>query len=169
MDQISILGALVALGLSWWRLGSVLGAFWDRLERLLGPNLGPKTEPTWAKNRSKNRSFFGCFLESIFGWILLDFGSQHGTKLVPKWDQKSISQKTRKNVFGASPLMPNWVQGFEVGGKSRSNVDQKMKSRWEAILASILVGFCWIVEAKLGSKIHKTSIQKGIEKTMKTR
>ena len=94
MVQISILGALVALGLSWWRLGSVLGAFWDRLERLLGPNLGPKTEPTWAKNRPKNRSFFGCFLESIFGWILLDFGCQNGAKLVPKWDQKSILQKT---------------------------------------------------------------------------
>ena len=94
MVQISILGALVALGLSWWRLGSVLGAFWDCFERLLGPNLGPKTEPTWAKNRSQNRSFFGCFLESIFGWILLDFGNQNGAKLVPKWDQKSISQKT---------------------------------------------------------------------------
>ena len=54
MDQISILGALVALGLSSWRLGSVLGAFWDRLERLLGPNLGPNMEPTWSKIRSKN-------------------------------------------------------------------------------------------------------------------
>ena len=42
IDQISILGALVA-GLSWWRLGGVLEAFWDRLERLLGPNLVPKT------------------------------------------------------------------------------------------------------------------------------
>ena len=44
-DQISILGALVAVGLSWWRLGGVLEAFWDRLERLLGRKLHPKMEP----------------------------------------------------------------------------------------------------------------------------
>ena len=50
IDQILILGALVALGLSWWRLGSVLGACWDRLERLLGPNLGPKMDPSWQQN-----------------------------------------------------------------------------------------------------------------------
>ena len=31
MDQISILDALVALGLSWWRLGNVLGS-------VLGPS-----------------------------------------------------------------------------------------------------------------------------------
>ena len=90
MDQISILGALVALGLSSWRLGSVLEAFWDRLERLLGPNLGPNMEPTWAKNRSKNRSFLGCLLGFIFGWIFVDFGCPNGAKLAPKWDQKSL-------------------------------------------------------------------------------
>ena len=117
MNQISILGALVALGLSWRCLGSVLGAFWDRLERLLGSNLGPKMEPTWAKNRSKNRSSFGYLLESIFAWILVDFGCQNGAKLAPQWDQTSISQKTRKNAFGASPLVPNWVQGVQVGSR----------------------------------------------------
>ena len=58
MDKISMLDALVALGLSWWRLGKFWGAFWDRLERLLGPNLGPKMEPTWAKNRSKKSILF---------------------------------------------------------------------------------------------------------------
>ena len=90
-------------------------AFWDRLERLLGPNLGPKMEPTWAKNRSKNRSFFGCLLESIFSWILMDFGSQNGAKLAPKWDPISISQKTRKTAFGTSALkMKTFIQqGFE--------------------------------------------------------
>ena len=48
----------------------------------MGPNLGPKMEPTWATNRSKNQSFFGCLLESIFAWILIDFLP----KLAPFWD-----------------------------------------------------------------------------------
>ena len=30
-------------------MAAALGAFWDRLDRLLGPNLGPYMEPTWAK------------------------------------------------------------------------------------------------------------------------
>ena len=127
-------------------------AFWDSLERLLGPNLGPKMEPTWLKNRSKNRSFFGCLLESIFSWILMDFGSQNGAKLAPKWDQTSISQKTQKNAFGASPLVPNWVQGLEVGGKNRSKIDQKMKSKREGVLGSIFHRFWWVWEAKLGGQ-----------------
>ena len=44
IDEILILGALVALGLSCWRLGDVLGVVWDRLERLLGSNLASKLE-----------------------------------------------------------------------------------------------------------------------------
>ena len=83
-------------------LGGVLGASWDRLERLLGPSLGPKLEPTWAKNQS----FFESLLESLIGSILVDFGWQNGAKLAPKYDQTSISQKTRKSALGAGPLMP---------------------------------------------------------------
>ena len=145
------------MGVSW-------GAFWDRLERLLGPNLGPKMEPTWAKNRSKNRSFFGCLLESIFAWILVDFGCQNGAKLAPKWDQTSISQKTRKNAFGASPLVPNWVQGIQVGSKNQPKIDPNMESKMECILASIFDTFQWILGGKLGGKMDQKSIQKGIGK-----
>ena len=166
MDQISILDALVALGLSWWRLGNVLGAFWDRLERLLGPNLGPKMEPTWAKNLPNHRSFFGCLLESICAWILVDFGCQNGAKLAPKWDQTSISQKTRKNAFGASPLVPNWVQGIQVGSKNQPKIDPNMESKMECILASIFNTFQWILGGKLGRKMDQKSIQKGIGKRM---
>ena len=157
----------MALGLSWWRLGSALGAFWDRLERLLGPNLGPKMEPTWAKNRSKNRSFFGCLLESIFGWILVDFGCQNGAKLAPKWDQTSISQKTRKNAFGASPLVPNWVQGVQVGSKNRSKIDPKMESKMEYILASIFSHISIDFGRQVGTPHEPKMIQKGMEKMMK--
>ena len=89
MDQILILGALVALGLSWWRLGSVLGPFWDRLERLLGPNLGPNMEPTWAKNRSK---------KSIIFWMPLgiDVFMDFGGFWVPKWSQ--VGTKMGSNI-----------------------------------------------------------------------
>ena len=145
------------------------GAFWDRLERLLGPNLGPKMEPTWAKNRSKNRSFFGCLLESIFAWILVDFGCQNGAKLAPKWDQTSISQKTRKNAFGASPLVPNWVQGIQVGSKNQPKIDPNMESKMECILASIFDTFQWILGGKLGGKMDQKSIQKGIGKRIQKR
>ena len=155
-------GSWAVLVASWERLG----AFWDRLERLLGPNLGPKMEPTWAKNRSKNRSFFGCLLESIFAWILVDFGCQNGAKLAPKWDQTSISQKTRKNAFGASPLVPNWVQGVQVGSKNQPKIDPNMESKMECILASIFDTFQWILGGKLGGKMDQKSIQKGIGKRM---
>ena len=145
-------------------IGGALRAFWDHIERLLGPNLGPKMEPTWPKNRSKNQSFFGCLLESIFSWILVDFGSQNGAKLAPKWDQTSSSQKTRKNAFGASPLVPNWVQGVQVGSKNRPKIDPKMESKMECILASIFYAFQWILGGKLGGKMDQKSIQKGIGK-----
>ena len=170
MDQISILDALVPLELSWWRLGKLKKfgeAFWDRLERLLGPNLGPKMEPTWAKNRSKKRTFFGCLLESIFAWILVDFGCQNGAKLAPKWDQTSISQKTRKNAFGASPLVPNWVQGIQVGSKNQPKIDPNMESKMECILASIFDTFQWILEASWEAKWTKNRSKKALEKGFK--
>ena len=154
MDQISILGALVALGLSWWRLGSVLGAFWDRLERLLGPNLGPKTEPTWAKNRSKHRSFFGCLLESIFGWILVDFGYPNRAKLAPRWDQKSMLTLKAENQLNAGRLAFSWLSGVQVGSKNGPKIYQKMRPTWEGVLALIFYRFWWIWDAKLEPEIR---------------
>ena len=105
-------------------------------------------------------------MESIFGWILVDFGSQNGAKLAPKWDQTSISQKTRKNAFGASPLVPNWVQGIQVGSKNQPKIDPNMESKMECILASIFDTFQWILGGKLGGKMDQKSIQKGIGKRM---
>ena len=61
------------------------------------------------------------------------------------------------------------VGRVQVGSTNRSKIDQKMKSRWEGILASIFDRFWWILGAKLGSEIHQKSIQKGIEKVMKKR
>ena len=75
----------------------VLGGVWTRKSRQHGSNLGQhgsnlasKVEPKWVKNRSKNRSNFWCLLESIFEWILVDFGKQNGSILAPTSDQKSM-------------------------------------------------------------------------------
>ena len=59
------------------------------------------------------------------------------------------------------------VRGVQVGSKNRLKIDQKMKSTWEGILASIFDGFWWILGSKLGGKIEPRGIKNGIEKTMK--
>ena len=56
----------------------------DRKSGQHGPNLAPKLELKWTKNRCKNRSKIWCILGSIFGRILEDFGRQNGAKLAPK-------------------------------------------------------------------------------------
>ena len=79
----------------------------------------------------------------------MDFSSQNVAKLVPKWDQKSISTLKAENQLNVSRLAFSWLSGVEVGSKNRSKIGQKMKSRWEGILASIFHGFWAILEAKL--------------------
>ena len=97
------------------------------------------------------------------------FGYQNGFKLVPKWDQKSISTLKAENQLNASRLAFSWLSGVEVGSKNRTKIDPKMESKMECILASIFERFWWILGGKLGSKIKQKSIQKGIEKVMKKR
>ena len=59
------------------------------------------------------------------------------------------------------------VLGVEVDSKNPSKNDQKMKSIWEGVLASIFNGFWLILGGKLGGKIEPRGIKNGIEKTMK--
>ena len=95
MDQISILGVLVALGLSWGRLVSILGAFWDRLERLLGPNLGPNMEPTWPKIDPE----INHFLDASWNRFLVGFWWILGAKMEPSWHPNGIKHRfLRKHV-----------------------------------------------------------------------
>ena len=77
--------------------------------------------------------------------------------------------KIRKMLFGASPLAPNEVRRVQAGSKNREKIDPKMRSRWEAISASIFYRFCWILGSKLGGKTEPKSIKKGIKKVMKIR
>ena len=88
--------------------------------------------------------------------------SQVGTKMGSNFD---FSENT-KNAFGASPLVPNWVQGIQVGSKNQPKIDPNMESKMECILASIFDTFQWILGGKLGGKMDQKSIQKGIRKKM---
>ena len=125
-------------------------------------------EPRWSKTRCKHRSFFWCILEVVFFWILVVFGWQNGAKLAPKWDQKLIPQKTWKNAFGTSPLVPNSFQRVQVGSKNRSKIDPKMDSKMGCILAPILSRFWWFLGDKLGWKIHQNRSKKVSKKRCKT-
>ena len=130
-------------------------------------------EPIWRRNWCKNRSKTWCILGSIFERIWKVFGSQNGAMLAPK----SIKNRCdlRKADFRKIIVFPLGkttifkVRGVQVGSKNRSKIDQKRRSTWEGILASIFERFWWILGGKLGSKIEQKSIQKGIEKVMKKR
>ena len=50
-----------------------------------------------------------------------------------------------------------------------AKIDQKGRSTWEGILASIFDEFWWTFGSKLGGKMDPKSIQEGIEKAMEKR
>ena len=99
----------------------------------------------------------------------MDFGYQNPTKLVPKWDQKSMLTLEAENQLNASRLAFSWLSGVEVGSKNRPKIDPKMESKMECILASIFKRFWSIFGTKLGWKIDQKSIKNGIEKTIEKR
>ena len=123
--------------------------------------MAPSWPPKSIKNLCKNQSFFACLLESIYGWILLDFG------YIPKWDQKSMLAFKAENQLNASRLAFNWLSGVEVGSQNRPKIDQKTQSKMDGILASIFLRFWSVWGAKLGGKPEPRSTQKGIEKRCK--
>ena len=99
-----------------------------------------------------------CICGSIFGTILEDYGNKNGTKWAPKSAPKTMLPLKRKSQLNASGLVFSWVSGVEVGSQHRSKIDQKMKSRWEGVLASIFGGFWWALGAKLVTKMKPKSI-----------
>ena len=108
--------------------------------------------------------FFDVSWDRCLGGIWWIFGA----KMEPSWHQNGIKhqffRKHEKNAFGASPLVPDWVQGVQVGSNNRSKIDPKMEPKMECILASIFDTFQWMLGSKLGSKMDQKSIQKGIGK-----
>ena len=61
------------------------------------------------------------------------------------------------------------VQGVAVGSKNRSKNVQKMRSRWEGILASIFHGFWSIFETMLAPSWDRKSIKNRSKKVLKNR
>ena len=75
----------------------------------------------------------------------------------------------KKPSFSSGKTYILKVRGVQVGSKNRLKIDQKMKSTWDGISASIFHRFWWIFGAKLGGKNEPKSINNGIEKTSKKR
>ena len=128
-DEKSIQLWLGYLGDVVGRLGAVLGSSW-------GPNLGPKMELKWSKNRCKNQSKIWCILKSIFGAILMDLGTENEAKLAPK----SIKNRCqlRKTIFWKFVLSLSGGSmfeslGVEVGSKDRSKIDVKNDAETEGL------------------------------------
>ena len=81
---------------------------------------------------------------------------------VPKWSQVGTKMGSKidfsenmKNAFGASPLMPNWVQGIDLEAKNRSKNEVKIGRH-------LGIDFCLIL-VDLGSqdgREHRTKIDK---------
>ena len=80
-------------------------------------------------------------LEIDFFQILVDFGSQNGTKLAPKSDQKSISTSKSDFQLNTSGLDFSWLSGLQVGNKNRIKIGQKMESKMDCIMTSIFDRF----------------------------
>ena len=81
-DQISILGALVALGLSSWRLGSVLGAFGT----VWSGSWVPTWVPTWSQLGQKIDPKIDHFWDASWDLFLDGFLWVFGPILAPKID-----------------------------------------------------------------------------------
>ena len=106
-----------------------------------------------SKNRlkidQKMKSTWEGILESFFNAFWWIFGSKLGRKMEPRSIQKGIEkrffEKSCSRCSGGSIFE---ILGVEVGSKNRLNINQKMKSTWEGILASIFHRFWWILGGK---------------------
>ena len=125
-------------------------------------------EPNSFQNRSKNRLKNRCLLKSIFEWMLVGFVGENGTKLAPKWDQKSmLTSKGRfcKNTYKTNRILMIFeVREVEKSIKNLSKIDQKMESKMECLLASIfdrfLINFGRFWEASWDAKSIKNRLKK---------
>ena len=78
-----ILGVLVALGLSWWRL-DVLGESWKRFWAVLSGSWVPSWHPKWSQDDQKVNIQIDHFLMALgidFWMDVVRFWFQNGTKL----------------------------------------------------------------------------------------
>ena len=104
--------------------------------------------PNGAKIIKKMISKSICFWMPLRIDVLSDFDRF----LVPKWSQVGTKNGIinrpqlrqacfQKNVFSHRKIMVFEIQWVEVGSQKRSNIDPKMKSSWEGILAFVFLRF----------------------------
>ena len=101
-----------------------------------------------------------------FNGFWMPKSSQVGTNIKSKIDLNFKMPFLQKYYKPMKKSMIFWFSGVQVGSKNRSKINQNMKPTWEGLLVSILSGFWWVMEAKLGRKMEPKVIQKGIEKMM---
>ena len=102
------------------KINQFLNAFWDRIFAEFSSILGPKMEPSWYQNRTKNRSQLrkADFAKNLIKpMVFLWFFGFRALKLGPKIDQKSIKKESLRWTaswhrflvdFGAN-LAPFWL------------------------------------------------------------
>ena len=130
-------------------------------------------EACWHQDRIKKRcqlrSKHICIPRLSFEAMLVKFGR----KMEACWHQQSIKNEINFEKrfcwicacsFGENHFFHN--SGGRCWKKSRSKIDEKSKSRWERILASIFGGFGWMFGGRLGGNMEPRSIPRGIEKAM---
>ena len=117
----------------------------------------------------KNLMHLGIDFWKDFGGFWEGKWSQVGTKIHQKLASFTKRHFLKKPCFSLGKTMILKVRGVQVGSKNRLKIDQKMKSTWEGILASIFHRFWWILGAKLGGKIEPRSIKNGTEKLIEKR
>ena len=91
MDQISILDALVALELSWWRLGKFEKVLGRRFGTVLSGSWVPTWVPKWNQLGQQIDPKINHFLDASWNLFLKDFGCQNGAMLAPKSNPETIS------------------------------------------------------------------------------
>ena len=90
MDQISILDALVALELSWWRLGKFEKVLGRRFGTVLSGSWVPTWVPTWSQLGPKIVPKIDHFLDASWNRFLVGFWWIWGAKMEPSWPPNGI-------------------------------------------------------------------------------
>ena len=93
MDQISILDALVALELSWWRLGKFEKVLGGRFGTVLSGSWVPTWVPKWSHLWQKIDPKIDHFLDASWNWILGGFWWMLGAEMEPSWHQHGIKNR----------------------------------------------------------------------------
>ena len=136
--------------------------------------MAPTWSPKWSQNREKIEAKIDQNFDGSWGRIFEGFWWIWEGKMEPSWDQNrtknpcehrdAILRKSCSHSCGGVNFLDSGVQ---VGSKNRSKIDQKLRSRWEGILASIFHGFWWILKAKLVPCWGRKSIKIRSKKALK--